>query len=72
MEVDTIQPKHTKMNPIGAKAELGLVVLCAGDRKTSLGCDFPRSPKTMQKGILSQPKIWKHEESLQHEESSFG
>lgn len=60
MEGDKIQPKHTKRNPI---------VLCAGDRKTSVGSDFPRSPETMQKVILSQQKIcW----GLQHEEISFG
>lgn len=57
MEEDKIQPKHTKMNPVGAKAGLGLAVLCAGDRKTRVGCDFPRSPRTMQKVILSQQKI---------------
>lgn len=65
---DKTQPKHTKMNPTGAKAELGLAVLCAGDRKTSVGCDFPHSPKTMQKVVLSQQKIcW----GLSHEENSF-
>lgn len=57
MEEDKIQPKHTKMNPVGAKAGLGLAVLCAGDRKTSMGCDFPHSSRTMQKVILSQQKI---------------
>lgn len=57
IEGDKIQPKHTKMNPIGAKAKLGLVVQCAGDKKNSVGCDFPHSPKTMQKGILSQQKF---------------
>lgn len=45
------------MNPIGAKAKLGLVVQCAGDKKNSVGCGFPHSPKTMQKGILSQQKF---------------
>lgn len=53
---DKTQPKHTKMNPIGAKAELGLAVLCAGDRKTSVGCDFPHRQKLCRKWFCPSRK----------------
>lgn len=44
-----IQPKHTETHPMGAKAKLGLALLCTGDRKTVGAVAFHVAQKLRRK-----------------------